>query len=104
MLDAAALGEELTSYFRGLIAAVDATAQQITDHATIVARAEPAGAAFTLTAHVFDAFGAGNPVDLTGWARRTPCGSGALWVFSFAPPTSTSRAEVDALALAATCR
>ena len=59
---------------------------------------------FTLTANVLEAFGAGNPIELMGWAQRTSCGGGALWVFAFAPPASTFRAEVDTLAHSAACR
>ncbi len=104
LLDARALGDELTRYFRGLITAVDAEAQQVKDVGAVVVHAEPAGAGFALTAHVFNAFAAGEPVELTGWAQRTSCGDGALWVFAVAPPASTVRADVDALARAATCR
>ncbi|MCE9576317.1 MAG: hypothetical protein K8W52_24430 [Deltaproteobacteria bacterium] len=102
VLDAPALARELTGYYQGLIAAVD-TKERITARDEIVVRAEPDGAAFTLTAHIFDAFTTARPLDLTGWAARTPCGDGALWVFVLAPPTSPVRAELDALAHAATC-
>lgn len=99
-LDAAALGDELTRYYRGLIAAVAGTAPPD----TVGARAVAAPDGFALTVNLVNAFGAGEPVDLTGWARRTACGAGALWVFALAPAASTVRADVDALARAATCR
>ncbi len=103
-LDAAALGDELTRYFRGLITAVDESKHNVTEPATIVARAVAAGDQFALTAHVLDGFGTGQPVDLLGWAKRLPCGTGAVWVFVLAPATTTIRAELDQLARAATCR
>jgi hypothetical protein len=103
-LDAAAVGDELTRYFRGLITAVDADKQNVKDTTAILARATAAGARFELAAHVFDGFGTGQPVDLVGWAQRTSCGTGALWVFVLAPQASTIRAELDALANTATCR
>jgi hypothetical protein len=102
-LDAAALGEELTLYFRGLIAAVD-DKQRITARDQIVARAtatEPGR--FTLDAHVFDAFKTAQPIDLVGWAERRACGSGALWLFVLAPATTGIRAQLDALAQSARC-
>jgi hypothetical protein len=104
-LDAAALAGELTAYFRGLIDAVD-TAKQITDREAIVVTATPAGgdgARFTLAAHVFDAFKTQQPLDLTGWAARTPCGAGALWRFVLAPAHSAVRPQLDALASQAAC-
>ncbi len=102
-LDAAALGAELTAYFRGLIAAVDKQ-QRIQARDEIVARAEPDGAGrFRLTAHVFDAFKTAAPIDLTGWAERRPCHTGALWVFVLAPAGTTIRPQLDELARAASC-
>jgi hypothetical protein len=102
-LDAAALGTELTMYFRGLMKAVDEKKQQIKDPMAITASATKQGARFAITAHIFDAFGAGNAVDLEGWAERRACESGALWIVVLAPKTSTIRAELDALAAKATC-
>lgn len=96
-LDANALASELTVYFRGLIAAVD-DKQQVKDRDQIVARAEPQGARFKLTAHVFDGFKTGKPVDLVGWAERAPCGTGALWVFVLAPEQTSIRTQLDELA------
>lgn len=107
-LDAAALAGELTAYFRGLIKAVDEKKQHVKDHAAIVATATQQGTRFEVTAHVFDAFGAGNAVDLEGWAERRACDRGALWVFVLAPrargaaPTAI-RTQLDELAAKATC-
>jgi len=101
-LDAAALGAELTAYFRGLIAAVD-EAKVITDRAAIVARAEAAGPRFTLTAHVFDAFKTKLPLDLVGWAERRACGGGAVWRFVLAPADSSLRPQLEALAAEVAC-
>jgi hypothetical protein len=82
-IDAARLGDELTTYFRGLIDAVDKDekiAARETIVATAVAATEPPG--FALTAHVFDAFGSGEAIELTGRAARVACpGGGALWTF-----------------------
>ncbi|HET9619976.1 MAG TPA: hypothetical protein VFP84_01325, partial [Kofleriaceae bacterium] len=83
-MDAAALGGELTAYFRGLSDAVD-DRKQITDRAAITVTATPDGARFALAAHVFDAFKTQRALDLTGWAERTACGDGALWRFVLAP-------------------
>jgi hypothetical protein len=101
-LDAAALGGELTAYFRGLIDAVD-QAKQIADRDAISVRAAPTGARFALTAHVFDAFKTKQPLDLVGWAERVPCAPGALWRFVLAPAVSSGRPGLDALAAAAVC-
>ena len=101
-LDAAALGAELTTYFRGLIDAVDRD-KKITDRDAIAVRATASGARFTLAAHVFDAFKTYQPVDLTGWAERVPCGTGALWRFSLAPASFPDRAGLDALTMQAVC-
>jgi len=101
-LDAAALGAELTTYFRGLIGAVD-EAHVITDRAAIVARAEAAGSRFTLTAHVFDAFKTKLPLDLVGWAERRACSHGAVWRFVLAPADTPLRPQLEALAAEAVC-
>jgi hypothetical protein len=101
-LDAAAVGAELTAYFRGLIEAVDA-AKQIADPGAIVAHGTAAGARVTVTAHVFDAFKTKLPLDLVGWAERRACGGGALWRFVLAPAASPLRPALDALAAEAAC-
>ncbi len=102
LLDAAALGAELTTYFRGLVAAVDSKHQVATPEQILV-RADGTGPRFQLAAHVFDAFKTGAPVDLTGWAERRACGAGVLWVFVLAPSATTIRAQLDALAASAGC-
>jgi hypothetical protein len=102
VLDATALASELTIYFQGLIAAVDEKkAISEADRQTIIARAEPAGARFNVTAHVFDAFKTGQPIDLVGWAERLSCKTGALWIFVLAPEKTSLRAQLDELATAA---
>jgi hypothetical protein len=101
-LDAAALGSELTAYFRGLLTAVD-EGKTITDRAAIVAHAEAAGPRFTLTAHVFDAFKTKLPLDLVGWAERHACGGGAVWRFVLAPADTSLRPQLEALAAEAAC-
>jgi hypothetical protein len=102
-LDAAKLGDELTVYFRGLIAAVDKDGR-ITARDTITATATPEGATrFALRAHVFDAFKTALPLDLEGTAERRACETGALWVFVLARAGSPIRAELDALAKEAEC-
>ena len=101
-MDAAALGAELVTYFRGLIHAVDPSVD-IEDHQAVWVRATPDGPRFALAAHVFDAFKAKQPVDLVGWAQRTACGTGALWRFVLAPAAFPGRAGLDALASQAAC-
>jgi hypothetical protein len=101
-LDGGAIAGELTAYFRGLIDAVD-TKKQITDRDAIAVTAAAAGARFTLAAHVFDAFKTQQPLDLVGWAERTPCGAGALWRFVLAPAQSPVRPQLEALAEKAAC-
>jgi hypothetical protein len=105
VLDAAAIGAELTAYFRGLIAAVDEAGQIANKDSivAIVARGTAAGARVTVTAHVFDAFKTKQPLDLVGWAERRACGAGALWRFVLAPAASAQRPALDALAAEATC-
>ncbi len=104
-LDAAALGAELTAYFRGLVAAVDKPQRiGIAARDQILARATPDGPErFRLDAHVFDAFKTAAPIDLTGWAERRPCRAGALWIFVLAPARSAIRPQLDELARAARC-
>jgi len=102
-LDAAALGAELTAYFRGLVAAVDQK-NRITARDEIVARATADGPArFQLSAHVFDAFKTAAPLDLAGFAERRPCRVGALWVFVLAPAATQLRPRLEELARAARC-
>jgi hypothetical protein len=103
-LDAAALGAELTAYFRGLIAAVDEKQHRIAAPGEIVARATAdGGARFRLSAHVFDAFKTAAPLDLVGFAERRPCRAGALWVFVLAPERTRIRPQLEELARAARC-
>ena len=50
--------------------------------------------------------GGGNtaaPVELTGFATRRSCGTGALWSFVLAPATTSIRGPLDELAAAASC-
>jgi len=102
VLDAGALGTELTTYFRGLVRAVD-TKHRIRSLESVVATAKPDGDRFALTAHLIDPFRTFAPVDLVGWAQRTPCGGGALWVIVLARAGSTVRPQLDALAAGARC-
>lgn len=101
-LDAAALGAELTAYFQGLVAAVDEK-HQITARDEIAVTATADGPRFQLAVHTFDAFKTAQPIDLVGWAQRTACGTGALWVFVLAPGTSPMRRDLDDLAGTARC-
>jgi hypothetical protein len=101
-MDAAGLGAELVTYFRGLIHAVDASVD-LADPDAVVVRATADGARFSLAAHVFDAFKAKQPLDLVGWAQRTPCEAGALWRFTLAPAGFTGRSRLNALASQAAC-
>ena len=103
-LDAKALGDELTVYFRGLIDAVD-DKKRVTARDKIVATAAAAKETgkYALTAHVFDAFKTAQPIDLTGWAERRACDKGALWIFVLAPERTAIRAQLDAVARSAKC-
>lgn len=101
-LDAAALGAELTAYFRGLLVAVDGDKKRI-DPSAIVATAEPRGDQFALTAHVIDAFRDAAAIDLVGTAKRTQCGGVVVWRFVLAPAASPLRAQLDELAAHAPC-
>lgn len=101
-LDAAAVGAELTVYFRGLIDAVD-DKHQLAGRDTIAATASPAGPRFAIKLHVIDAFKTKQPIDLVGWGERTVCGGGALWRFVLAPASSGVRPKLEALAAEAVC-
>ena len=101
-LDPGALAGELTVYFQGLVAAVDEK-NRITARDTIRASAKTEGQRFTLVVHTFDAFKTAHPIDLVGWAQRTTCGTGALWVFVLAPATTPLRPQLDELAMTARC-
>lgn len=101
-LDATALAAELTTYFRGLIAAVD-DKHRITARDEIAVEATADGNRFALTAHVFDAFKTAQPIVLTGWAERRACATGALWVFVLSREGSAFRATLDDLARQAGC-
>ncbi|MDB4961931.1 MAG: hypothetical protein JWP01_1930 [Myxococcales bacterium] len=100
--DASTVAAELTTYFRGLVDAVDET-DEIADRESIVVRAKPEQAHLALAAHVIDAFASKLPVELVGTASQIVCPRGALWVFSFAPERSALTAEVAALAARAAC-
>jgi len=105
-LAAPILAAELTAYFRGLLASVDEKQHRIKNVEDITVSVTGAGEGeqkLTLSIHVIDAFKTGLPVELTGWARRLACGSGAVWVFVMAPAKSGIRAELDALAAQAGC-
>ena len=97
-LDDAALAGELTTYFRGLLSAVDGDKHRF-DPAQISVHVEHG----VITAHVFDAFGDGAPVDLSGTAARTDCANGALWRFVLAPEGSPVRADLTRLVGDAGC-
>jgi hypothetical protein len=103
-LTAAALGTELTTYFRGLVAAVDGDKKRV-DPTTIVVHASASGATFSLVARVFDVFGDANPIDLTGTAERRPCpDNGSLWIVTFTPNDKpTFRPQLADLARSAAC-
>jgi hypothetical protein len=100
--DAAHVADELTTYFRGLVAAVDEK-NEIADRESIVVHAVPERRHLALTAHVIDPFKTKKPVDLVGTAKQIACPKGAVWIFAFAPAGSPLRKDVDALAATATC-
>jgi RNA polymerase subunit RPABC4/transcription elongation factor Spt4 len=96
----AQLADELTAYFRGLLVAVDADKHRIADPTAIKVDVD---AQYAIRAHVIDAFATGQPVDLDGFAQRTTCNGGALWVFGFAPAGVNQLAAVHDVAAAAQC-
>ncbi len=90
-----ALAAELTTYFRGLVHAVDPSGTE-----PITVQVSPT---FAITAHLEDAFKTHEPIDLIGTAERRACGRGALWVIVLAPAHSGIRAQLVELARAAAC-
>jgi hypothetical protein len=101
-LDARALGDEVTVYFRGLVAAVD-DKHRIADRDAITATATADGSRFRLRVHTFDAFKTAQPIELDGWAERRTCGTGSLWIFVLARQDAPLRGQLDALAASAQC-
>ncbi len=105
-LAAPILAAELTTYFRGLLGAVDEKTKLIANLDDIVATVSGEGEGdkrLTVGVHLIDAFKTGQPIDVTGWAQRTSCGAGSLWVFVMSPDKSGVRAELDTLAAQAAC-
>jgi hypothetical protein len=102
VLDAPALGRELTEYFQGLVAAVDEK-NQVTARDQIWATAVANDDYFTLSVKMFDAYNTGQEIRLVGYAERATCGRGALWVFVLSPPNSPLLAQLEALAAQAKC-
>jgi hypothetical protein len=101
VLDANQLAAELTVYFQGLTAEVDKSKQRTDARPGIAVTATANGPRFDLAARTYDPFTTSQVVDLTGWAERVACGSGALWVFVLAPAATTIRTQLDELATAA---
>lgn len=101
-LDATQLGDELTTYFRGLLVAVDGDKKRI-DPMQVTANASVHGSGFALRAHVIDTFKSAGPVDLVGTARRVACSRGAMWVVVLAPEASPIRSDLEALGAEASC-
>jgi hypothetical protein len=96
----AQLADELTAYFRGLMTAVDADKHRIADPSVIKVEVD---GQFAIRAHVIDAFATGQAIELDGFAQRTSCNGGALWVFGFAPAGINQLAPVHDVATAARC-
>lgn len=95
--DPSTLARELTTYFRGLTAAVakDKKGLPPLDLESIEARLDSEGHG---TAHTFDAFGDGRPIDLEVSVTVQPCGAGKAVLVAAArrdqPPISPAPAEV----------
>jgi hypothetical protein len=104
-LDDKALAAELSTYFGGLVAAVDDKHKIAdADRARIAAEAHATTASeLAITVRLFDAFGDARPITIVGTAARVACGTGALWVFQIAPERSELRGQLVELAHAATC-
>jgi len=96
-LDAAALAEQLTTYFRGLTAAVASGKKGLPPLAVDRIQAQ-LGADLRGSVTTFDAFGDGRAVDLEVTVTVQPCGSGRAVLFTAAPrgrpPIRPSPAEV----------
>lgn len=106
LIAAPILAAELTTYFRGLLAAVDEKNHKIASLDDITVEVKGAGEGeqrFTLVAHVIDAFKSYDRVDLVGWAERRGCTRGAVWVFVMAPEKSGIKTELEAVAADARC-
>jgi len=101
-LDDSGLSAELTTYYRGLMAAVDSN-HVITAPDQIVANAHSGSGGFTLAVHIFDAFNQGQPVDLLGSATRVDCDGGSLWVFELSPATTSIAAQLAQVGADARC-
>ncbi len=102
-LSADQLSHELTTYFRGLLVAVDADKHRIANAEAIGAVASSHDDLFIVQADIIDAFASGQLVHLFGKAHRTTCGTGSLWTFALAPDGSTLSDQVEQLARTATC-
>lgn len=95
--DPGTLARELTTYFRGLTAAVAKDKKDLPpiDLERIEARLDADGRG---TAHTFDAFGDGRPIDLEVSVTVQPCGAGKAVLVAAArrggPPISPAPAEV----------
>ena len=99
--DETTVAAELTTYFRGLVDAVDVK-HEIAERDSIVVHST-GESDLALTAHVIDPFTTKQPVELVGKAKALKCRSGVVWTFSIAPAQSPLRGELDALAAGATC-
>jgi hypothetical protein len=93
------LAVELTTYFRGLVAAVDGDHRVTAPDRIAVA----VGFDLAVRAHLVDPFKTAEPIDLVGTAERRACGGGALWVIVLAPATTTIRSQLIDLARDAAC-
>lgn len=99
LLDPPALAAELTAYFRGLLAAVDGDKHRL-DPTQITVQVTPD---LGIGVHLIDTFHDATPVDISGRAWRTPCGTGAVWTFVLAPTLSPIRHDLESLALEVAC-
>jgi hypothetical protein len=106
LIAAPVLAAELTTYFRGLLGAVDEKQKKLPSLDAITVEVKGSGEGeqrFTLTAHVIDAFKTYNAIDLVGWAERRACTKGAVWIFVMSPATSGIKADLESLAAGAQC-
>ena len=103
-LTADELGAELTTYFRGLLAAVDGDKHRIADPTVIRLGAATHDDLFVLQGTILDTFNDAALVRVFGFAHRNACaGGGALWTVSLAPDDSPMLDQVRQVASGATC-
>ncbi len=107
-LDAVVLSRELSAYFRGLVAAVNAETHlvPVLDAAHFAATLSPQGDALAGSVETYDPFVTGGPLTLHARVRALSCGSGRtalIFVLTPASADSPFARQLGALAEACGC-